>query len=95
MWCEKNVNSNTTPLMGAISIFGKSLDYLPKDGGDRIRQRFEHVTCARIGDQLVYDSALQGRQVLPLPGGLVRREITLGIADGVVETGPVVGGQPI
>ena len=89
VWCEKNVNSNTTPLMGAVSIFGKSLDYLPKNGGKRIRQKFEHVTCARIGDQLVYDSDFQGRQVLPFPGGPVRREITLGMAGGTVETEPV------
>ena len=87
VWCEKNVNGNTTPLMGAVSIFGKSLDYLPKDGGKRIRQKFEQVTCAPAGNQLVYDSNFQGRQVLPLPGGPVRREITLGMADG----GPVIG----
>jgi hypothetical protein len=82
VWCEKNVNGNTTPLMGAVSIFGKSLDYLPAEGGKRIRQKFEHVTCAPVGGQLVYESNLQGRQELPLPGGAVVKEVTLGTGTG-------------
>ncbi len=83
VWCEENVNGNTTPLMGAVSLFGKSLDYLPKNGGAHIRQRFDHATCARNDGRLVYDSNLQGHQELPLPGGAVQREITLGRPDGV------------
>jgi hypothetical protein len=85
VWCEKNVNGNTTPLMGAVSIFGKSPDYLPAKGGKRIRQKFEHVTCAPLGGGLVYESNLQGREELPLPGGAVVKETTLGTAgDGAV-----------
>jgi hypothetical protein len=93
VWCEKNVNGNTTPLMGAVSIFGKSLDHLPAKGGLRIRQKFEHVTCVPAGGRLVYESNLQGREELPLPGGVVVQEITLGTAgDGApvpVEPKPV------
>lgn len=80
VWCEKNVNGNTTPLMGAVSVFGKSLDYLPAKGGRRIREKLEEVTCAQAGDRLVYESNLQGHAELPLPGGAVVQEITLGMA---------------
>jgi hypothetical protein len=93
VWCEKNVNGNTTPLMGAVSIFGKSLDYLPAKGGRRIRQKFEDVTVAPVDGRLVYESNLQGHDELPLPGGAVVKETALGTAgDGApvpVEPKPV------
>mgnify|MGYP000069473831 CR=1 FL=1 len=76
VWCEQNVNGNTAPVMGAVAGAG-TLDWLPANGGLRIRQKFETATCARSGSTLQYHGSFHGDQSLPLPGGTVISEVSL------------------
>jgi len=75
-WIEHNQNGNTTPVAGAVWT-PKSLGWLPKDGGNRIRQKFEQIDCRPQGGLLVYDSNFQEHQEIALPGGKVLAQVTL------------------
>jgi hypothetical protein len=94
VWIEHNQNGNTTPVAGAVWT-PKSLDWLPKDGGNRIRQKFEQIDCRPQGNLLVYDSNFQGHQEIPLPPGKVLAQVTLPLGtampDVVVQPDTVPG----
>ncbi len=97
VWIEHNKNGNTTPIAGAVWT-PASLDWLPKDGGNRIRQKFETIDCRPEGGKLVYDSNFQGHQEIDLPPGKVLADITLPLGtpavpvqpDGPTPTPPIV-----
>jgi hypothetical protein len=76
VWIEHNQNGNTTPVAAAVWT-PQSLDWLPTNGGNRIRQKFEQVDCRPEGGKLVYDSNFQGHQEIALPPGKVVAQITL------------------
>jgi len=70
-------NGNTTPLMAAAwdgakvdpQTWDAPLSFLPADGGQHIRQKFERVTMERTPGDLTYTSDLEGVQHLALPDG--------------------------
>jgi hypothetical protein len=95
VWIEHNQNGNTTPVAGAVWT-PQSLDWLPKDGGNRIRQKFEQIDCRPQGGLLVYDSNFQGHQEIPLPPGKVLAQVTLplGTPNPVVQPGTGQGETP-
>jgi hypothetical protein len=88
VWIGRNQNGNTTPLAGAVWT-PEGLDWLPKDGGNRIRQKFETIDCRPVGLNLVYDSDHQGHQELPLPTGQVLAQITLTLGTPAVPVAPI------
>jgi hypothetical protein len=88
VWIEHNQNGNTTPLAGAVWT-PTGLDWLPKDGGNRIRQKFETIDCRPVGGNLAYDSSFQGHQEIPLPTGKVLAQITLPLGTASAPVTPV------
>jgi hypothetical protein len=94
VWIQHNQNGNTTPVAGAVWT-PTSLDWLPKDGGNRIRQKFETIDCRPEGGKLVYDSNFQGHQELDLPPGKVLADITLPLGTPAVVPVQPDGPTPI
>jgi len=93
VWIEHNKNANTTPVAGSVWT-PASLDWLPKNGGNRIRQKFETVDCRPEGGKLVYDSDLQGHQEIALPGGKVLAQITLPLGSASMPDTPGMPDTP-
>jgi hypothetical protein len=91
VWIPENRNGNTTPVAGVVWT-PQSLDWLPKNGGRRIRQQFEKIDCRIDGANLVYDSILQGHDELPLPPGQVLARVTLPI--GTADSGTTMPPGP-
>lgn len=72
---DDNVNANTAPVMGSVWRAGQ-LDWLPPNGGDRVRRK-ERAVCQREGDRLVYAGSHHGQHSLQLPGGQLLQDVTL------------------
>jgi len=70
-WIERTGNQNTTAVLGATWDPLHGAQYLPPNGGARIRQNHEHAVCGPEGAFLVYQSNLQGQHALPLSSALL------------------------
>lgn len=70
-------NGNTPPLMAAQWQAGAA-SYLPANGGEHFRQRFERVTMTLADGVLTYASDLEGTQVLALPPGPPAEHLVIG-----------------
>lgn len=68
VWTERNLNPNTPPVLGVLWT-PAAIQWLPDNGGARIREQFDHATCelAQDGRSLVYVSSLYGGATLVLP----------------------------
>lgn len=54
VWINRNVNSNTPPILGAVWRQGK-WGFLPENGGGwRVRQVMDRATCSLVGPTLLY-----------------------------------------
>ncbi len=91
VWIESNQNGNTTPVAAAVWT-PQSLGWLPDNGGNRIRQKFEKIDCRPVDGKLVYDSNFQGHQELALPPGKVLAQITLPL--GTADSGGITPDIP-
>jgi hypothetical protein len=69
-WIERTGNQNTTAVLGATWDPLHGAQYLPPDGGPRIRENTEHAFCDAQGAFLSYTSNLQGQHSLPLSPAL-------------------------
>lgn len=68
VWMDRNVNSNTPPILAAVWRRGGGWSYLPAHGGGRrVRQQMDHAVCQRLIDDLIYtgDKFPSGQIALP------------------------------
>lgn len=60
-------NSNTPPVVAAIGWPDGSVDWIPRNGGNHTRQKFDHCHVRREGNFLVYESDLSPSERIPVP----------------------------